>query len=188
MMRPHKTLDHDQRLTESLEGRGRGSPEQSGIRDVELGMAPGQRRNNDCETLITRYPGVVQSWGVGTSKENVKQAVAGRVARRVLSSAGADANRDSYVHRTLNTVRLSDFHDQMFAWSDFCARERGQDLNILSENEGSQSEESDEDRTEELHSGCRCRCLRVMRAQWKVVDPKGSTGLTLIAMNSISSR
>ncbi len=25
MMRPHKTLDHDQRLTESLEGRGRGS-------------------------------------------------------------------------------------------------------------------------------------------------------------------
>jgi len=67
-------------------------------------MTLGQRRNNDCETLITRFPGVVQSWVVGTSKENVKQAVAGRIARRVLSSAGADANRDSYVHRTLDTV------------------------------------------------------------------------------------
>jgi hypothetical protein len=54
----------------------------------------------------------------------------------------------------------------MFAWFDLCTRERGQDLNILSENEGSESEESDEDRTEELHSGCRRRRrLRVMRAQ-----------------------
>jgi len=67
-------------------------------------MALGQRRNNDSETFKTRLPGLVESWLVGTSKENVKQAVAGRLARCVPSSTGADTNRDSYVHRTLNTV------------------------------------------------------------------------------------
>jgi hypothetical protein len=56
---------------------------------------------------------------------------------------------------------LGNFHDQFLARLNLCVWEREQDLNILSENDGGESEEGEEDRAEELHSGRRCRCFRV---------------------------